>query len=65
MKPKALLSAVLIGGIFAIPNAALSRDETNHDGRSDWYDRWSDNDARHLQGRWYLNGSQQTHRDKY
>ena len=56
MKPKALLSAVLISGILAIPNAALSRDETDHDGRSDWYDRSSDNDARHLQGRWYLNG---------
>jgi len=56
MKPKALLSALLISGIFAIPSAALSRDETNHDGRNDWYGRWSDNDARHLQGRWYLNG---------
>ena len=55
MKPKALLSALVISGIFAIPGAALSRDETNHDGRNDWY-RWSENDARHLQGRWYLNG---------
>ena len=56
MKPKALLSAVLISGIFALPNAALSRDETNHDGRSDRFDKWNDSDARHLQGRWYLNG---------
>ena len=56
MKPNALLSAVLISGIFALPNAALSRDETNHDGRSERYDKWNDNDARHLQGRWYLNG---------
>lgn len=56
MKPKALLSVLLISGILALPNAALSRDETNHDGRNDSYGRWSDNDARHLQGRWYLNG---------
>jgi hypothetical protein len=55
MKPKTLLSALLISGIFAIPSAALSRDETNHDARNEWY-RWSENDARHLQGRWYLNG---------
>lgn len=48
MKPKALLSAVLISGIFALPNAVLSRDETDHNGRGDWYDRRTDNDARHL-----------------
>ena len=58
MNPKALLVAVLITGTFAVPNPALSRDENSHDGKSDWYSAWGDNerDARHLQGRWYLNG---------
>jgi len=56
MKTKALLSAVVISGLLAVPHAALSRDENDYNRRSDWTDRWNDNDVRHLQGRWYLNG---------
>ena len=56
MKTKALLSAVVITGLLAVPHAAFSRDETDYNKRSDWSDRWNDNDVRHLEGRWYLNG---------
>ena len=56
MKTKALISVVVISGALAIPHAAFSRDETDYNRRSDWYEGWNDNDVRHLEGRWYLNG---------
>ena len=55
MKTRALLSAVVISGILVVPHAAFSRDDDYNRG-SGWSDRWNDNDVRHLQGRWYMNG---------
>jgi hypothetical protein len=55
MKTRALLSAVVIGGVLVVPHAAFSRDD-DYNRRSEWYDRWNDNDVSHLQGRWYMNG---------
>jgi hypothetical protein len=55
MKTRALLSAVVISGILVVPHAAFSRDDDYNKG-SGWSDRWNDNDVRHLQGRWYMNG---------
>lgn len=54
MKTNALLSAVVVTGLLAVPHVAVS--QTDYNRRSDWTDRWNDNDVRHLQGRWYLNG---------
>lgn len=54
MKTKSLLSAVVLTGLLAVPHAAVS--QTDYNRRTDWSDRWNDNDVRHLQGRWYLNG---------
>ena len=55
MKTRALLSAVVMSGILVVPQAAFSRDDDYNRG-SGWSDRWNDNDVRHLQGRWYMNG---------
>ena len=55
MKTRALLSAVVMSGILVVPHAAFSRDDDYNRG-SGWSDRWNDNDVRHLQGRWYMNG---------
>jgi len=56
MNTKALLSVVVISGVLTLPHAAFSRDESDHDRRTDWYDSWKDSDVRPLQGRWYMNG---------
>jgi hypothetical protein len=58
MNAKSLWFAALIIGIAGLPKAAVSGEETNYDGRSSSSGRWRDDDqdARHLQGRWYLNG---------
>lgn len=55
MKTKALVSVIVMTGLLAVPHVAFSRDESDY-RRGDWSDRWNDNDVRHLQGRWYLNG---------
>ena len=55
MNTKALLSVVVISGVLTLPHAAFSRDDDYNRG-SGWSDRWNDNDVRHLQGRWYMNG---------
>jgi len=55
MKTKALLSALVMSGVLVVPHAALSRDD-DYNRKSDWSDRWNDNDVRQLQGRWYVNG---------
>ncbi len=41
---------------MTLPHAAFSRDESDYNRRTDWYDSWKDSDARQLQGRWYVNG---------
>src|SRR5690349_16827836 len=60
MRPKTLLSVLLISGVFVIPSTAFTQNERSRDRENGWYDRWSDNyrDARPLQGRWYMNGDQ-------
>jgi hypothetical protein len=55
MKTKALLSVLVMSSVLVVPHAALSRDD-DYNRKSDWSDRWNDNDVRQLQGRWYLNG---------
>jgi len=56
MNTKALLSVVVISGVLTLPHAAFSRDESDYNRRTDWYDSWKDSDVRPLQGRWYMNG---------
>ena len=55
MKSTALLAVLGMTGVLVIPHAAFSRDD-DYNRRSGWYERWHDNDARDLQGRWYMNG---------
>jgi hypothetical protein len=55
MRTKALLSVLVMSGVLVVPHAAFSRDD-DYNRRNDSYERWNDNDARHLQGRWYMNG---------
>jgi hypothetical protein len=55
MKTNTWLSVLVISAVLVVPHAALSRDD-DYNRRGDWSDRWNDNDVRHLQGRWYLNG---------
>jgi hypothetical protein len=56
MKTQALISAVIVSGVMAVPHTVLSRDDFDYNRRSDRYDRWDHNDTRDLQGRWYMNG---------
>jgi hypothetical protein len=56
MKTKALISALIVSGVMAVPHTVLSRDDFDYNRRSDRYDRWDHNDTRDLQGRWYMNG---------
>ena len=69
MKTKTLLllAAVLMSGTFAIPKTAFSQDRDYRRSERGWWqdwwqdrqdrqDRWSDREARRLQGRWYMNG---------
>jgi hypothetical protein len=55
-KTKLGIGAVLMSGIFAIPQTGFTRDRD--DRRSERYERRSDNrrEAHRLEGQWYMNG---------
>src|SRR5689334_18210957 len=56
MKTRALISAVIVSGVMAVPQIVLSRDDFDYNRRNEWYGRSDRNDVRDLQGRWYMNG---------
>lgn len=55
MGPKTWLSIVLLSGLFTIATEALAYHEEDR-RHIEWSDSSYDIHARHLQGRWYLNG---------